>query len=171
MADGCALLPFFSYPNGRRSPLVQLILALAIVADVGGDVRNAVSDQPVAGVIVTAVGGVDTARTDAAGRFRLATSGTTRLRFVRDGFAPVELVATSGDTTLHVRLTPTPRTLEAATVTAVRGDAAAPVSRASIDEAELERRYFGQELPLLLTASPSITAYSDAGSFSGYAYM
>ena len=154
-----------------EAPLVQLILALAIVADVGGDVRNAVSDQPVAGVIVTAVGGVDTARTDAAGRFRLATSGTTRLRFVRDGFAPVELVATSGDTTLHVRLTPTPRTLEAATITAVRGDAAAPVSRSSIDQVELERRYFGQELPLLLTASPSITAYSDAGSFSGYAYM
>ena len=98
-------------------------------------------------------------------------SGTTRLRFVRAGFAAVEVLAAAGDTTLHVRLTPTPRTLEAATITAVRGDAAAPVARASIDQAELERRYFGQELPLLLTASPSITAYSDAGSYSGYAYM
>ena len=72
-----------------------------------------------------------------------------------------------GDTSLVVRLTPTARTLEAATITAVRGDAVAPLARSTIDQAELERRYFGQELPLLLTASPSITAYSDAGSYSG----
>ena len=144
---------------------------MALVADVGGEVRSAVSDQPVAGVIVTTIGGTDTVRTDASGRFRLAASGTTRLRFVRAGFAPVEILAAAGDTTLRVLLTPTPRTLEAATIMAVRGDAAAPVSRARIDQVELERRYFGQELPLLLTASPSITAYSDAGSFSGYSYM
>ena len=144
---------------------------MAIVADVGGDVRNAVGDQPLAGVTVTAVGGTDTTRTDALGRFRLTVSGTTRLRVVRAGFAAVEMLASAGDTTLRVYLTPTPRTLEASTITAVRGDAAAPVARTSIDEAELERRYFGQELPLLLTASPSITAYSDAGSYSGYAYM
>jgi len=141
------------------------------VADVGGDVRNAVSDRPVAGVIVTVVGGSDTARTDNNGRFRLNTQGTARLRFVRDGFAARELFVGAGDTTVIVRLTPTARTLEASTITAVRGDASAPVTRATFDEAELDRRYFGQELPLLLTASPSITAYSEAGSFSGYAYM
>ena len=171
MADGCVRLPFSAYPIRLENPLVQLILALAIVADVGGDVRNAISDQPLAGVTVTAIGGTGTTRTDALGRFRLAVSGTTRLRFVRAGFAAVEVLASAGDTTLRVRLTPTPRTLEAATITAVRGEANAPVARASLDQAELERRYFGQELPLLLTASPSITAYSDAGSYSGYAYM
>ena len=142
-----------------------------MIADVGGDVRNAISDRPIAGVTVTAVGASDTARTDADGRFRLRTTGTARLRFVRVGFAPVEILASAGDTTLRIVLTPTPRTLESATITAVRGEAAAPVARTSLDEAELDRRYFGQELPLLLTASPSITAYSDAGSYSGYAYM
>ncbi|HUQ79781.1 MAG TPA: TonB-dependent receptor [Gemmatimonadaceae bacterium] len=146
-------------------------LALVLVIDVRGDVRNAISDQPVAGVIVTTVGGRDTTRTDATGRFRLDVSGAARLRFTRDGFRPVELVASAGDTTIRVRLTPTPRTLEASAIIAVRGSDAAPVSRATLDESELDRRYFGQELPLLLTASPSITAYSDAGSFSGYSYM
>jgi len=151
--------------------VVHLILALAIAADVGGEVRSAVNDQPIAGVIVSAVGGSDTVRTDANGRFRLVTSTTTRLRFFRAGYTPRELVAASGDTTLLVVLTPTARTLEASTITAVRGDDAAPVTRATIDEAELDRRYFGQELPLLLTTAPSVTAYSDAGSFSGYSYM
>ena len=151
--------------------MVHLILALAIAADVGGEVRSAVNDQPIAGVIVSAVGGSDTVRTDTNGRFRLVTSTTTRLRFFRAGYTPRELVAAPGDSTLLVVLTPTARTLEASTITAVRGDDAAPVTRATIDEAELDRRYFGQELPLLLTTAPSVTAYSDAGSFSGYSYM
>ena len=151
--------------------MVHLFLALAVAADVGGEVRSALNDQPIAGVIVTAVGGKDTVRTDANGRFRIATVSTARLHFSRAGFSSFDLVASPGDTSLVVRLTPTARTLEAATITAVRGDAVAPLARSTIDQAELERRYFGQELPLLLTASPSITAYSDAGSYSGYSYM
>ena len=151
--------------------MVELLLALALAGEVGGNVRNAVTGEPVAGVVVTAVGRADTMRTDVTGRFRLATETDVRLRFSRAGFAVVELLAMRGDTSLRVMLTPTARTLEAATITAVRGDALAPVSRVALAEEELERRYFGQELPLLLTSTPSITAYSDAGSFTGYSYM
>ena len=151
--------------------MVELLLALALAGEVGGNVRNAVTGEPVAGVVVTAVGRADTMRTDVTGRFRLATETDVRLRLSRAGFAVVELLAMRGDTSLRVMLTPTARTLEAATITAVRGDALAPVSRVALAEEELERRYFGQELPLLLTSTPSITAYSDAGSFTGYSYM
>ena len=157
--------------------MVQLVFALSILsgipgaADVGGEVRNAVTGAPVAGVVVTAAGRSDTSRTDAGGRFRFSTDGDVRLRFTRAGFAPVEVFAVRGDTSIRVLMTPIPRTLEAATITAVRGDARAPVSRAALDASELDRRYFGQELPLLLTSTPSVTAYSDAGSFSGYSYM
>jgi iron complex outermembrane receptor protein len=150
---------------------LELTLALLALPDVGGEVRSAVSDQPISGVAVVAVGGSDTVRTDMTGRFRLQISGTVRLRFTRPGFAALELLVTPADTALHVFMSPTARTLEASTITAVRGDAAAPVTRATIDQAEIDRRYFGQELPLLLTASPSMTAYSDAGSYSGYSYM
>jgi iron complex outermembrane receptor protein len=150
---------------------LELTLALLALPDVGGEVRSAVSDQPISGVAVVAVGGSDTVRTDMSGRFRLQISGTVRLRFTRPGFAALELLVTPADTALHVFMSPTARTLEASTITAVRGDAAAPVTRATIDQAEIDRRYFGQELPLLLTASPSMTAYSDAGSYSGYSYM
>ena len=150
---------------------LELTLALLVAADVGGEVRSAVSDQPISGVAVVAVGGTDTVRTDATGRFRLQISGTVRIRFVRPGFAALEMLVTPADTVLHVFMSPTARTLEASAITAVRGEATAPVTRATIDQAEIDRRYFGQELPLLLTASPSITAYSDAGSYSGYSYM
>ena len=154
--------------------MVDVIVALTIAvaaADVGGEVRSTLGDHPVPGVAVFAVGGTDTVRTDANGRFRLATTGPARLRFVRTGFASRDVFVAGDDTNLVVRLTPTPRTLEAATITAVRGDDAGPVTRATLGQGEIERRYFGQELPLLLTTAPSITAYSDAGSFSGYSYM
>jgi iron complex outermembrane recepter protein len=160
--------------------VVKLVLSVLIgftlaghsrVVDVGGEVRNAVSGEPIAGVVVTASGRADTSRTDGAGRFRFTTDVDVRLRFSRTGFATTELFVARGDTSIRVAMTPTPRTLEASTITAVRGDASAPVSRAVLDAPELDRRYFGQELPLLLTSTPSVTAYADAGSFSGYSYM
>ena len=101
--------------------MVQLVFALSIlsgmpgVADIGGEVRNAVTGAPVAGVVVTAAGRSDTSRTDARGRFRFSTDGDVRLRFTREGFAPVEVFAVRGDTSIRVVMTPTPRTLEAAT--------------------------------------------------------
>lgn len=151
--------------------VAELILALALAADVRGEVHSAVGDQPVAGVMVTIVGGGDTTRTDAAGRFRIALAATGRLRFTRAGFSSAEVMVAPGDTALRVVMTPIARTLEASTITAVRGEAAAPVARSTLGAAEIDRRYFGQELPLLLTAAPSITAYADAGSYSGYSYF
>ncbi len=62
------------------------------------------------------------------------------------------------------------RRLEAVQVTAVRGGTA-PVSAKTIQRAELQRRYAGQETPILLQASPGITAYSESGSASNYSYM
>ena len=62
------------------------------------------------------------------------------------------------------------RRLEAVQVTAVRGGTA-PISEKTIRRAELQRRYTGQETPILLQASPGITAYSESGSASNYSYM
>ena len=60
--------------------------------------------------------------------------------------------------------------LEAVQVTAVRGGAA-PISEKTIGRDDLQRRYTGQEVPILLQAAPGITAYSESGSASNYSYM
>ncbi len=60
--------------------------------------------------------------------------------------------------------------LEKVQVTAVRGGAA-PISEKTLGRVELERHYVGQETPILLQASPGITAYSESGSASNYSYM
>lgn len=60
--------------------------------------------------------------------------------------------------------------LEAVQVTAVRGGGAA-IPEKTIPRADIQRRYTGQETPILLQAAPGITAYSESGSASNYSYM
>lgn len=60
--------------------------------------------------------------------------------------------------------------LESVQVTAVRAEGA-PISEKTLGRAELQRRYTGQETPILLQAAPGVTAYSESGSASNYSYM
>jgi len=60
--------------------------------------------------------------------------------------------------------------LEAVQVTAVRGGAEV-ISAKTIAGSEIERHYTGQEMPILLQASPGITSYAESGSGSNYSYM
>jgi iron complex outermembrane receptor protein len=151
--------------------LLSLAAILLGLAETNGTVRDAVSGAPVAGVLVRAVGDSSpVAVTDIAGRFTLALSEPTRLRFTRTGYAAVELPVVPG-IAIDVALTPAPRALEAVTVTALRGDEAAPLSQSRRSQSEIEAVYSGQEMPLLLAMFPSITASSDAGSDAGYAYF
>ena len=63
--------------------------------------------------------------------------------------------------------------LEAVTVSAIRGGVRneAPISSKTIDAAEIERRNFGQDVPLLLHGLPSVTSYSETGNYWGYSYL
>jgi iron complex outermembrane receptor protein len=76
-------------------------------------------------------------------------------------------------------LTPTPTPTPASTphvsenvvVKALRADDVAPVTKTDLDRPSLAARSWGQEMPVLLSESPSVTAYSETGSGQGYAYL
>ncbi|HYC52374.1 MAG TPA: TonB-dependent receptor, partial [Gemmatimonadaceae bacterium] len=63
------------------------------------------------------------------------------------------------------------RALEVVTVSAIRGRNEAPISSTAISQEEIERRYFGQDVPLLLQGTPSLTSYAETGNYWGYSYM
>lgn len=63
------------------------------------------------------------------------------------------------------------RTLETVTVSAIRARDEAPISAKTLEADELERRSFGQDVPLLLQGTPSFTSYSESGNYWGYSYM
>ncbi len=62
-------------------------------------------------------------------------------------------------------------TLESVVVRATRAPAAVAAARTTVTRAELQRTYTGQDAPLALRSTPSMTAYSESGSWSGYSYV
>jgi iron complex outermembrane receptor protein len=67
--------------------------------------------------------------------------------------------------------TPTPHVSENVVVKALRADDVAPVTKTDLERPELAAKSWGQEIPVLLQESPSVTAYSETGSGQGYAYL
>ncbi len=62
------------------------------------------------------------------------------------------------------------QSLEAVQVTAVRGHTGA-IPEKTITRSDIQRRYTGQETPILLQSAPGMTAYSESGSASNYSYI
>lgn len=61
--------------------------------------------------------------------------------------------------------------LENISVTAIRADKNSPVPELTVNRNELLRTYTGQEVPVILSQTPSVTWYSDGGHYTGYSYM
>ena len=63
------------------------------------------------------------------------------------------------------------RSLERVMISAVR-EAAAPISQKTLSRVEIQRQYFGQDVPLLLQGTtPSLTSYAETGNYWGYSYI
>lgn len=87
--------------------------------------------------------------------------------------APAILAAQSADSTAtRVRRdSSATHRLEAVSVSAIRAHAQAPVSSTTLDAAAIARRSFGQDVPLLLQGTPSLTSYAETGNNWGYSYL
>jgi iron complex outermembrane receptor protein len=139
--------------------------------EISGQITDAATRGGVRSVVVLDVRSRHQAVSDSAGRFRLRTELPTTLRLSRVGYATREIAVITSD--VEIALTQSPRTLEGVTVTAIRGgsgDEGAPVSQRTISHAEIEQRSFGQEVPLLLQGTPSVTSYAETGNYWGYSY-
>ena len=162
-----------------------LVAALPAVAQqggtltIGGRVTDAVSNAPLAGASIRdESSGAVTTGPD--GRFRITLGRPGRVVIRRSGYATLEREVTSTDTTMVVALRPlggqdtraaTAQSLERLTVIAVRASDAAPVARTTLERADIERDYSGQDLPLTLRLAPSVTAYTESGSLLNYSYF
>ena len=60
------------------------------------------------------------------------------------------------------------KTLEEITVNSLRANKKTPVAFTNINKEQIERDNFGQDLPYLLSISPSVVTTSDAGAGFGY---
>jgi iron complex outermembrane receptor protein len=84
--------------------------------------------------------------------------------------APAALLAQSqADTARAPR--DTAQSLETVTISAIRARDEAPISAKTFSATDLERYSFGQDVPLLLQGTPSLTSYSETGNYWGYSYI
>lgn len=84
-------------------------------------------------------------------------------------FVPAALVAQAD--TSRARRDSAASTLETVTVTAIRGGNEAPIARKTMALPDIEERHHGQDIPVLLQGTPSITIKSETGTPWGYSYI
>ncbi len=68
-------------------------------------------------------------------------------------------------------VTPEIRRSESLTVSAVRAEDVVPVTKTDVPLATIEKENVGQEMPALLSLTPSVTFYADSGGPNGYSYF
>ena len=100
---------------------------------------------------------------------------TLVLSFTLASGAFAQVAPASSDSALRARTERSERdsaaTLEAVTVNAIRARGEAPISSATLGRQQIERRHIGQDIPLLLQGTPSLTSFSETGGPWGYSYM
>lgn len=61
--------------------------------------------------------------------------------------------------------------LEEIAIQSVRAGKNAPVTETTLGKEAIEKNYTGQEMPVILGRTPSVTWYSDGGNYTGYSYF
>ena len=147
-------------------------------AEITGRVVDRLSGEPVAGaaVLLEHEGGRSEATSSADGGFALALPepppATARLMVTADGYRSVDRTVAdpAGLAELVLDLSPTVFAGEIR-VTGLRATPGeTPVTVSTIEPVEIERRYWAQDLPIFLEATPGFYAYNDSGSGIGYSY-
>ena len=147
---------------------MNLSLLVVFAATLSGTVKDS-SGTPVHGATVS-VANLRSVTTDAAGAFSLDLGdGTYDLRVTHPGFDAEELKAKAGD---EIAVTLDPAFAETITVSGIRAEAETPVTKSDLPREEIEKRYYGQDVPLLLRDAPAVTAFSESGAGgTGYSYI
>ncbi|MFT4153814.1 TonB-dependent receptor [Parafilimonas sp.] len=78
------------------------------------------------------------------------------------------IISAQPNTVLHIALHETASYLEPLEVSSVRASDKAPFAKTNITKEEIEKINLGQDLPYLLSQTPSVTTTTDAGNGVGY---
>ena len=108
--------------------------------------------------------------TAADGRFRFdLPRGVYTLHVYEGGFQPQTVTANAGE---DVVITLRPVLAENIVVSGIRAEAETPVTKSDLGRADIERDYYGQDIPMMLRDTPSISSYAEGGvGGAGYSYI
>ena len=157
--------------------IVGLCLWLAAgvhAADLSGRVVDQATKTPLGGAVVQTEDGQIGTLTDQDGKFTLHNlpEGKVRLVVRSLGYELFKKTVATSAELLEVQLIPV---LLHGQDIVVTGDRArrreTPVAFTNVPQREIENTYWAQDIPMLLTQTPGVYAYSDNGNGIGYSYL
>ncbi len=139
---------------------------------INGTVYDAETMQPLNGANVVQTGTSTGTATDEDGSFelRVGTDAPQRIRVSYLGYSPrtINLEYQESYTDIEITLNRDVIHTGEVFVQALRVDESSPIAYTNIDREEIEQRNLGQDLPYLVSSTPSVIATSDAGAGIGY---
>ena len=164
-----------------RSLVVGLILAFslniasALASTITGTITDSQSGQPVAGAFVKVADNGASAISDTLGNFLIAEINASEVRLTVSviGYEiAIRKVRDVDFADLHIELTPTLLRGQDVVVTDTRArEGETPAAFSNLTNDDIERSYWSQDTPILLSRLPNSNAYSDAGNGIGYSYL
>ncbi|MDX1651188.1 MAG: TonB-dependent receptor [Brumimicrobium sp.] len=159
--------------NVVKSLAAALLLSSSAVAQfqISGTVKGD-EGEPLTGAVVLIKGQQRGTTTDKYGKYSITNlqSGKYDLKVRYFGYKEEEktVVITDQNVQVDFQLKSTIFMQEGIEVQAIRADQKTPTTFTNIDEEEIERKNYGQDLPFLLQSTPSTVVTSDAGAGVGY---
>ncbi len=102
-------------------------------------------------------------------KFRGVKAGSYTMKVSYIGYETASrTIKVDGDTKTTIKLAPHHVLAEEVLVSATRAGDKTPVAKTTVDQSTIENRNLGQDIPYLLTMTPSYVAASDAGAGVGY---
>ncbi len=138
---------------------------------VSGVVLNKETNEPLPGAHIRMERSYHAVVSDNEGRFVINELNKNRVHFTVTfvGYEPLEKTAfIKSDTTLTFRLEPRAIMEEEVIIRGTRAGENAPTTFQNMSEEEIEQVNMGQDLPYVMSLTPSAVASSDAGAGVGY---
>ena len=156
-----------------RQILISACLLFSCVAIFGQNVIKGKVTDPngiaLAGATVSVQNSSSVQTTGSAGTFRFEGLKNSSVKLIVSyvGFETVTIKATAGTETL-VKLSAKTYSINEVTVTSLRATDKSPLAYSNVDKETLSKTNLGQDIPYLLSNTPSLVLTSDAGTGIGY---
>lgn len=155
--------------------LSSILLVLNLLSGpIKGTVQDSITSETIAEAKIEIAGQNYITYSDASGRFAVKLNAGSYMFLVsKGGYASTEIPVVITDTTTAICLVLSPREAvsQEVVIRSVRAARSVPVTQMNMDRQEIERKYFGHDVPALLNNSTSINSYSEAGNGIGYSYF
>jgi len=137
---------------------------------INGRVIDGKTDEPLPGANILQVGTSNGTSTQEDGTFSLSLreGKSSRIRISYVGYKTKVIDTESRDQPLEIIMKPQRIMSNEVFVKALRVDEASPMAFVNVSRTEIEQKNIGQDMPYLISGTPSVTTTSDAGAGVGY---